>query len=99
MREIPAQRLDDRYGERHQLAFASTLAPNPCRAPCEVGLLEVQPAQLRDAQAEGVERHNDRRVARLRLRLASRRRDHPPDVLDGRPAGVAPTFGLHAWDL
>jgi hypothetical protein len=99
MRQVAAQRGDDDDRQRHQLALAPALAPNPRRAPREVRFLEVQPAELGHAQSEAEERHDDRVLARLCLRVAGGRVEHPADVFDGGPARVAAAFGPDAGHL
>jgi ketosteroid isomerase-like protein len=54
VRQVPAQRLDDRRRQRHQFALTPALAGDPRRGPRLVRLFEREAASRRMAQLAGI---------------------------------------------
>jgi hypothetical protein len=63
VRQILANRRNDRLRQRHEFPFPPAFAENPRRPELEVGVLKIQAAQFADPEPEAVERQDDRVIA------------------------------------
>jgi hypothetical protein len=55
VRQIPLDGCDDFSGQWHELALPTSLPENPCVAAVEIGVLQAQPAEFADTEAETIE--------------------------------------------